>query len=220
MLTGPSVTTLHQAKCLGFLWSSSLSAKASVEHNINKTRKQFFALGSSGCFLGYSNPLSARETVESCVILTLLYGAENWILDETSLNLLERFQAELGRRILKLHSALATQIGLAWPTMKARLLSQKLRFLGKLLSKNRDNIATRTFQTIASRNVYDISIVDQCIFLDSLLGTYSTAHVLSNLDTVEAAVKSLTKSTKVADSAAVLEDAENHQSVRLAKEVN
>ena len=222
-LTGPSVTTLHQAKCLGFLWSSSLSAKASVEHNINKARKQFFALGSSGCFLGYSNPLSARETVESCVIPTLLYGAENWILDVTSLNLLERFQAELGRRILKLpkhHSALATQIGLAWPTMKARLLSQKLRFLGKLLSKNRDNIATRTFQTIASRNVYDISIVDQCIFLDSLLGTYATAHVLSNLETVEVAVKSQTKSIKVADSAAVLEDAENHQSVRLAKEVN
>ena len=125
-LSCSSVTTLHQAKCLGFLWSSSLSAKASIEHNITKARKQFFALGSSGCFLGYSNPISAREIVESCVIPTLRYGAENWILDETSLNLLERFQAELGRRILKLskhHSALATLIGLSWPTMKARILS-------------------------------------------------------------------------------------------------
>ena len=222
-LSGFSVTTLHQAKCLGFLWSSSLSAKSNVEHNINKARKQFFALGSSGCFLGYSNPLSAREVVESCVIPTLLYGAENWILDKTSLNLLERFQAELGRRILKLskhHSALATLIGLSWPTMKARLLSQKLRFLGKLLSQNRDNIATRTFQTIASDNVYNTSIVDQCIFLDALLGTNSTAHVLSNLDSVEAAVKSQIKSIKALDAVATLEDANNHQSVKLAKDVN
>ena len=204
----------------------AVKAQAKTRNMPKEARKQFFALCSSGCFLGYSNPLSAREIVESCVIPTLLYGAENWILDETSLNLLERFQAELGRRILKLpkhHSALATQIGLAWPTMKARLLSQKLRFLGKLLSKNRDNIATRTFQTIASRNVYNISIVDQCIFLDSLLGIYlhtQQLNVLSNLDTVEAAVKSQTKSIKAADSAAILEDAENHQSVRLSKEVN
>jgi hypothetical protein len=106
--TAPSldVPTLPQANCLGFLWSSTLSAKPGIEHNINKARKQF-----SGCFLGYSNPLSAREIVESCVIPTLLYGAENWIIDETSLNLLEWFQAELGRRILKLskhHSMLST----------------------------------------------------------------------------------------------------------------
>ena len=72
-LSCSSVTTLHQAKCLGFLWSSSLSAKTSIEHNITKARKQFLALGSSGCFLGYSNPISAREIVESCVIPTLLY---------------------------------------------------------------------------------------------------------------------------------------------------
>ena len=100
-LIDSNVPTLPQANCLGFLWSSTLSAKPGIEHNINKARKQFFALGSSGCFLGYSNPLSAREIVEFCVIPTLLYGAENWIIDETSLNLLERFQAELNPQTFK-----------------------------------------------------------------------------------------------------------------------
>ena len=222
-LVDSTVTTLPQAKCLGFLWSSTLSAKPGINHNINKARKQFFALGSSGCFLGYSNPLSAREIVESCVIPVLLHGAENWILDETSLNLLERFQAELGRRILKLsnhHSMLSTLIGLSWPTMKARLLSQKLRFLGKLLSHNRDNIATRTFRTIASHNVYNISVVEQCIFLDSTLGTKSTAYILNNTDMVEAAVKTQLKSVKSADMSSTLKNAENHQSVKLAKDIN
>lgn len=162
----------------------------------------------------FSNPLSAREIVESCV---LLYGAENWTIDETSLNLLERFQAELGRRILKLskhHSMLSTLIGLSWPTMKARLLLQKL------LSQDRDNIATRTFRTIASNNIYNISIVEQCIFLDSTLGTNSTAYVLSNTDTVGAAVKKQLKSIKSADMLSILENAANHQSVKLAKDIN
>ena len=47
--------------------------------------------------------------METCVISTLLYGAENWVLDESCLELLENFQAEIGRRILKLskyHSSL------------------------------------------------------------------------------------------------------------------
>ena len=43
-----TISTLHQARWLGFLWSSTMSARPSIEHNINKTRKQFFVLGSTG----------------------------------------------------------------------------------------------------------------------------------------------------------------------------
>ena len=73
-----------------------------------------------------------------------------WI--KPPLNLQEGFQAELGRRIVKLskyHSRLSILIGLSWPTMKARLLKQKLCFLGKLLSDDRDNIATLSDYCIA-----------------------------------------------------------------------
>ena len=56
--------TIPQAVCLGYLWSHNLSAREGVKSNINKARRQFFALGSSGCFLGHSNPLSAREVIE------------------------------------------------------------------------------------------------------------------------------------------------------------
>ena len=183
-------------KCFGFIWSSTLSAKPSVEQNINRARKQLFDLGSTSCFLGYSNLLSAREIVEICVIPTLLYGAENWILDDISLNLVERFWVELGRRILKLskyHPSLSTIIGLSWPTMKSRILRCKLRFLGKLISDDKDNIATGTFRTICSQNVYDISIVQQCIFLDSTLVTKSTASLLNNMDNVATTVRAQLK---------------------------
>ena len=38
-----TVSTLPQAKCLGFMWSTTLSAKPGVEQNISSARKQFFA---------------------------------------------------------------------------------------------------------------------------------------------------------------------------------
>ena len=218
-----TVSTLPQAKCLGFMWASTLSAKSGIEQNINRARKEFFAFGSICCFLGYSNPLSAREIVEICLIPTLLYSAENWILDDISLNLLERFQAELGRRILKLskhHSSLSTMIGLSWPTMKSRILKCKLRFLGKLISDDRNNIATRTLRTIGSQNVYDISIVQQCIFLDSTLGTKSTASFLNNMDNVATTVRAELKTISATVRESVLQETANHQSVMLASKVN
>ena len=81
-----------------------------MKDNIARARRQFFALGSTGCYLGHSNPLTAISVVESCVFPTLLYGAENWILNEEAIKLLENFQAEIGRRILRLskrHSRLS-----------------------------------------------------------------------------------------------------------------
>jgi hypothetical protein len=56
--------------------------------------------------------------------------------------------------------------------------------------------------------------------LDSILGTHSTAYVLSNTDSVETAVKTQLKSIKTADVLSTLENAANHQSVKLAKGIN
>ena len=95
-----TVPIILEAKYLGYLWHKSLSTRPAVEQNIAKARRQFFALGSTGCYLGQSNPLSARTVVETCILPTLCYGAENWILDDISLDLLNRFQSELGKRIL------------------------------------------------------------------------------------------------------------------------
>ena len=113
----------------GYTWNRFLSAKPAVKDNTARARRQFFALGSTGCYLGHSNPLTAISVVESCIFPTLLYGAENWILNEEAIKLLENFQAEIGRRILRLskrHSQLSVllAIALSWPSMKARVLSQ------------------------------------------------------------------------------------------------
>ena len=213
------IQTVPQAGCLGYQWSHNLSAKPCVESNINKARRQFFALGSSGAFLGHSNPLASKEVYETCVVPTLLYGAENWILDENCLNLLECFQAEIGRRILKLsrfHSNLSTRIGLALPSILSRILKLKLGYLQNLLFSKEDTIATTTFKIIASQNVYNMSLVKQCIFLDSKLKTNCTSQILSNTSSLCSLKKCITTS----DQHLLAEEASKHQSVCLAAKIN
>ena len=76
------------ARCLGALWSPSLSCLRWIEGNIDKARRAFFARG-SGVFHGTLNPLSSKSTVEHCVLPCLLFGAESWILNASLLQKLE-----------------------------------------------------------------------------------------------------------------------------------
>ena len=91
----------HSARCLGAWWTSNLSSSKWITVNINKARGAFFSRG-SGTFHGTLNPLSSRSIIECCVLPTLLYGAESWILNTTLLMKLESFQGEIGKRILRL----------------------------------------------------------------------------------------------------------------------
>ena len=95
--------TIHsqlQIKCLGVWWQHDLSPSKSVEENISKARRAFFATGSLGSFHGKLNPLSGRSIFEIFVVPVLLYGCETWILTPTLMTKLEKFQSEIGRRIL------------------------------------------------------------------------------------------------------------------------
>ena len=93
---------------------------------------------------------------ETRVLPTLLYGSENWILSDSTLSLFESFQAEIGRRILKLsrfHSRLSINVALRWPTMRARVLITKLGFLCRLLTPHpdpdSDTLAYKLFTTLS-----------------------------------------------------------------------
>ena len=79
------------AKCLGYVWNSTLSSKSMIEHNVAKARKSFFGYGSIGVYQGAISPLSCRSLVETCVMPILLYGCENWPLCDSSLKTLNSF---------------------------------------------------------------------------------------------------------------------------------
>ena len=128
---GVSIPLVDTARCLDAWWTPSLSCSKWIEINIKKARRAFFARG-QGVFLGSLNPLSSRSIVESCVMPVLLHGAESWILNESLLQKLESFQAELVKRILrssKFSSNKAVKLALKWPSIRARVLCIKLAFL-------------------------------------------------------------------------------------------
>ena len=222
-LLGSSICVAHEAKCLGYTWNSTLNARSSVRENIHKARKSFFSLGSTGCFLGHSSPLTAKTIVETCVFPILLYGAENWILNDECLRLLENFQAELGRRILKLsryHSNLSVSLGLSWPSITSRILITKLKFLCRLLSSETETVATRTLHTLASEGLYSLGIVQQCIFLDSKLKVNTIPNILNNIDDPRSELKDLEEMILKSGKTLTYEESLNHQSVKLACNIN
>ena len=186
------ISTSEAVKCLGVWWNSSLSAKHSVTENICKARRAFLALGRLGAFQGNLNPLSSCSIFETCIIPTLLYGYETWLLDSTSLNALESFQHEIGCRILcvpKFYSRLAVHIGLHWPAVSTRILIRKLGFLSKLLSSSKDTISSRMFTSLAIEDVFETSIVQQCRMLESNLGTDILVQCLTDPENATHTVK-------------------------------
>ena len=67
-LTGQSISTQATAKCLGYWWDSNLSPAKSIEENISKARRTFFALGSIGAYQGTLNPLSGRSLFSTFIL--------------------------------------------------------------------------------------------------------------------------------------------------------
>ena len=185
---GISIPITHSARCLGAMWTPNLSCSKWIEANIKKARGAFFARG-CGVFHGKLNPLSSRSIVECCVMPVLLYGAESWILNNSLLQMLESFQAELAKRILKLPkfaSNNVSRMALQWPSIRARVLCSKLHFLTKVM-RNEDSLSSRVFRSLAASDVESLQLVRQCRFLESTFETSYTSSVLSSPDSVQIA---------------------------------
>ena len=214
-VAGQFIQAQPSVKCLGVWLQHDLSPRRSIEENIAKARKAFFATGALGSFQGKSNPLTGRSIFE---IPILLYGCETWFLTPALTTKLEKFQSEIGKRIVRLskyHSDLAPLVGFCLPSIKARVLLRKLTFLAKLLESKDDHISTRVFRTLSVENVYNISLVDQCNSLQNDLGVDSVLQQCLAEPTIASAIVRSEKTRILEqDWATTLEVAKQHQSLR------
>ena len=180
-----SIPVVNSARCLGAWWLPNLSCSKWIEVNIKKSRGTSFARG-SGVFHGTLNPLSSKSIVEHCVLPTLLFGAESWILNKTLLQKLESFQAELAKRILRLPkhtSNCVARMALQWPSVRARVLIIKLSFLLKLL-RNDHSLSSRVFRCQSISDVESLHLARQCRFLKLPTDSNFTSRVLSSPENV------------------------------------
>ena len=221
-IASAEIQTTLAAKCLGVWWQYNLSASRAVHENVSKARKAFFALGNIGAFHGSLNPLSSRSIFETCIVPILLYGCETWLLDSSTIKVLESFQCEIGRRILRLpkhHSKTVVRLGLQWPSVSTCILIRKLSFLATLLSSTDDKISSRIFTSLAIVNVYNIGLVQQCRMLEAEASTNVLAQCLENPTDAPAIVKSMKQEILKSDFEALLSSAATHPSAKYVAEV-
>ena len=206
------------ARCLGALWSPSLSCSGWVEGNIEKARRAFFARG-SGVFHGTLNPLSSRNIVEHCVLPCLLFGAESWILNASLLQKLESFQAELAKRILRLHSRTANNtalMALQWPSVRAHILIIKLSYLLKVIRGDL-SLSAHVFRSLAASDVEPLIIIRQCRFLESAFNSNFTSTILTSSEYIS--LTSMKKEILQLDLSLLLSNAASHPSQKFVQAV-
>ena len=139
-----------------------------------------------------------------------------WILSESHFDILESFQAEIGKCILgvsKYYSNTSTLIGLHWPSVKERVLIRKLTFLTKLLE--RDDVLSSCFRTLASINVYDISFVQQCRVLEQQPVTGFLELCLQNPTNAASIVHEAKSEILEKDWNCIIQDSRSHHSLAI-----
>ena len=115
----------------------------------------------------------------------LLFGSESWYLTDAVLEELEKFQCWIGKKILRLsrsHSNTAVRIGLDWPSMRARVLIRKLNYLRKLVGEGEERLSSQIFLAFGSRDVSQLTIIEQCRYLETVYETNFTGEVLTSAD--------------------------------------
>ena len=198
--------------------SPSLSCSRWIEGNIEKARRAFFARG-SGVFHGTLNPLSSRNIVEHCVVPCLLFGAESWILNASLLQKLESFQAELAKRILRLHSRTANNtapMALQWPSVRACILIIKLSYLLKVIRGDL-SLSARVFCSLVASDVESLIIIRQCRFLESVFSFNFTSTILTSSEDIS--LPSMKKEILQLDLSLLLSNAASHPSQKFVQAV-
>ncbi len=138
-------------------------------------------------FLGlFQGDLSPRSMVNTCILPILLYGAENWCLSQSSIQLLDSFLGELSKRLLKLpqwYSNTPASIVAGQRSAKALCLTRKLNFL-KRISANETSVSLSA-QTLASLtdDVNSTCLARECRDLEQYFGTdFAEADLLQDTD--------------------------------------
>ena len=176
-----TISSSRSATCLGVAWSHDLSPSVSISNNLAKARRAFFAQQANGIAYGKQKPLTSQELYSVCVLPVCLYGSESWLLTEPMLEKLEKFQGDLGKKILNIpkhHSNLIPLVTLRWPTMRLRILQRKLAFLRRTLYPRKIAIYVSVFESLREKGTEPL-LIQQCKFLESVYGTHYTESLLS-----------------------------------------
>ena len=165
-----------------------------------------------GAFHGQLNPLSARSIYETCVVPVLLFGCENWMLTDS---MLESFQGEIGRRILKLskyHSTLSTRLALRWPSVTARMFVRKLSLLSKVADEG-NSIGSQIFSSSPQDS---LRLVQECRAMEGKLSCQGSTNAMLS---AQSTLREIKRDVLQADWEASTTEASCHNSTAIASQI-
>ena len=140
-----------------------MSSSHAIQIRVQKARRAFFQYGSIYAFRGKLSLLSCSSIVETCILPILFYGVENWVMSPESIQMLESFQGEIAKSILRLpkwYSNTAAIIALGWNTLHSVCTIRKLKFLHRVTT-NQESICHRVFSATVD-DVESLSLVREC----------------------------------------------------------
>ena len=134
---------IHESGCKE---SISETIKARTNGLVSKT-EDIIAISENPVMGGTGNSLAAIKLFEAQIIPALLFNCESWIgITEKHYDTLDAFQDAFIRKLLRLPKSTPKAI-LHWDSglrlMRWRIAERKLRFLGKLIEKDENNIARK-----------------------------------------------------------------------------
>ena len=177
-----NIPVKDEVKSLGYRWMGNLSSSSAIQEHIQKSRRAFFEFGSMFAFQGNLSPLSSSSIYQHCVMPILLYGVENWIFSAESLQMLESFQGEVAKRILKLpcwysNTCTAACVALDIKSMHSVCTVWKLRCLHRVTT-NEESICYQAFSAMVD-NVEVLSLVKECRDLEGRYRSDFTSQILN-----------------------------------------
>ncbi|CAI8020490.1 hypothetical protein GBAR_LOCUS12264 [Geodia barretti] len=107
-------------------------------------------------------------------------------------------------------------MALQWPSMRARILIIKLKFLHKIIVGDL-SLSARTFRSLAVTDVESLLLVRQCRFLESTLDSSFTTSILTSPKSVS--LSSIKKDIRKLDFSLLLSDAASHRSQTLVQQI-
>ena len=137
------------------------------------------------------------------MIPTLLYGCENWVLSDANITILEAFQGEISRRILRLsksHSLLSTRIALQLQSIASRILSHKLSLLHRV-SIGSESIGQKVYSELTLNGPQRLSLVEDCLSLKCKVGCNGVTQDFLDGNSASAEIASSTSWLKLWDMA-------------------
>ena len=119
-----------------------------IEERISKGRRAFNSITGIGIRKGGITMATCNIIFWSIVVPTTIYGCELWVLDDSTLSIIEEFQNYIGKKVQRFHPKIpnvCSYYGLGWMRIERIIQIRKLMFIRSILVMDDTSLSKKIF---------------------------------------------------------------------------